>query len=225
MTLPLSFKELDQIDQKDKDLVNGYVRKLTHLDDLIPNLVIFTVLSFYYIAECWGECGDDVVISNDGRVLTKKQAAISESNWNNTSYGNKWIDSMNKKVHKWTFHIDREAYASMLFGFVAEAVHHNGDFSASTEIINYGMTNTGSIWKHGKYHGLSGVHIREGDTVIITLNLVDRTILFAVDERHEDEITHEDIIQNHDTKYKICVSLLTPNLQITMTNYECITTP
>ena len=223
MTLSLSRKELDQIDQKDKDLVTGYIRKLAQLDDLIPNLVIFTALSFYHIAECWAECGDDVTISNDGKVLTKKHGDILESNWNNTSYGNKWIDSMDPKVHKWTFHIDSDA--SFVFGFVADAVHHNDDFSASEDVINYGMVDNGSVWQHGSRFGLSNVEVCKGDTIIITLNLVDGTILFAVNERYEDEITHRNIIQNEDTKYKICVSLLTPNHQITMIKYECIATP
>ena len=91
-------------------------------------------------------------------------------NWRNTTYGNLWFNSMEKMIHKWTFKV--ETKRDVLFGFAAECIHHNQDFTACETIINYGRAGAGGIWENGSWVVNAKNAIKVDSTLIVILDLI-----------------------------------------------------
>ena len=237
--MALSQKEIDGIDQKTKNIVFGFIRQFEKNYELIhniPDLVIFTCLAFYRMAEFFSKCGDSVTISGLNKdILTNTQDGNS---WGNTSYGNIWHNSMDKIIIKWTLFMKKFNYGTtkrndesgglghnILFGIVTQDCHENEDFSELIGHQNYMYSNDGGKWEHGSYKAsmMHQLAIYEGDTVIITLDLIQRQITYRISEdADKDVLVHEDIIQNDDTKYKLAVSLFMNGNCVILKDYQCI---
>ena len=129
---------------------------------------------------------------------------------------------MTKAVHKWTFHIKSDL--SVIIGFVTKSTHHNNDFSADRENLNYALISNGYtyFWKNGKQVGYPNQNrdFQKDDTVIITLDLFSRTISYEIVDVEKDFIAHKDVVQDENIQYQLAAILLQPRTQITMTKYE-----
>ena len=213
MTHLLSFKELDRVEQRDKNLVFGYVRQIKN-EQMIPNLVLFTVLSFWYLAEYFAETGDDIQISDDKMKIAK---IIGNGNWRNTTYGKLWFNSMEKMIHKWTFKVKMKS--DVIFGFAAECIHHNEDYTACDTIINYGRAGAGGIWENGRWVVNAYNPITANSTLIVILDLINAIVIHDIDGKME--LIHRDIVQNENIQYKLAISMLEKGAVITLIDYRC----
>ena len=107
-----TLKKLKQIDNRFKYAVFGYVRsmepQLSHYN--VPVLISYICLSYYYHNEYFAKKGDNVELSNNNMTVNKLNVG-----WNNTTYGNIWIESDIDQIAKWTFKLSSNgAWISIL---------------------------------------------------------------------------------------------------------------
>ena len=92
---------LSNIDTVTDCLVHGYLReaeKSLETDEesvVIPSLIIYTILMYYWIGEYFDDINEDKVSRSDDRLkLTSKKHG-----WKNSSFGKKIIESTSKNVY------------------------------------------------------------------------------------------------------------------------------
>ena len=141
-------RSLSGVDQKVKRLVFGYMRQNEHeIDRIIPPIIFYTCLMFYWIKEYFDLMAENINASKDKlRITYTANATLA-----NAAYGAKKIQSTQGGVHKWTL-----------------SMHEFGDFS----LIGFSdkeRTDTAFIWNtDANYYGTSiRMHIRSGMVMII----------------------------------------------------------
>ena len=96
-------EEILFIDQRSKDTVHRYLRQIEQQVDIIPSIIFHLILAFYCKSdEYFGKAGENVILSNKDRTVKK----IGNGLWDNTTYGNNWINSIRDIIVKWEFQID-----------------------------------------------------------------------------------------------------------------------
>ena len=64
---------------------------------MVPDLVIYKCIQFYYIMECFDACDSGlIVISNNGKSIRKLR-----DNWGNSTFGKYEIKSKNNNIYEW----------------------------------------------------------------------------------------------------------------------------
>ena len=123
MKIALSFKELDNIDQRDRDVVNGYIREWVHSNNaIVPDLVIYTILSFYYFV-LFGDCSADLKLcGKNHNTLTKNN---NQSSYMSSAYASSWIPSNTGAVIKWKIINHKGGHDNLLIGLINKNHHHN----------------------------------------------------------------------------------------------------
>ena len=100
-------KQIKFLDQKEKDLVNGYVHESQCLfpkDNhycIIPSLVVYTILYYFYDPERFDQsgCGTGIVLSEDKKIATH----TLERGKFKSVYGTKLIQRDADVVYEWKF--------------------------------------------------------------------------------------------------------------------------
>ena len=225
-SLLYNFKQLSLIDPCDKQLVYGYIRILQTVTQIsnIPPLISHTILAFYYIAEYFAMTGNDSIISNDNMTITKQK---KDYDWNNTSYCNKWINSMNQVIAKWEFEIIRgsgDFGGGISFGLVSKEGRVNDDFINFEDRPVYCYNTSGTL----QHHGLDSddtedddcdVFICEGDTFEFILDLIDKTVSIKKSDEEDKYIIFENIEVGKNIKYKMVVSLCVIGYETTLKRF------
>ena len=95
------FQKLNSIDSSIKDFVFGYVRSMEKQLSLcnVPALISYITLNNYYHNEYFSKYGKQVILSNNNVTVTKQRTV--GSNYDNTTYGNTWIDSIIPQIATW----------------------------------------------------------------------------------------------------------------------------
>ena len=136
---------LSQIDHKTNHLVHGYIRAIEQIlkqDNsaiIIPSLVIYTCLIYYWLNEHFDIINESVVIqtSNKMKLISGKG---SSNKWNNSNFGNILIPSIGDDIYKWKLKLTRfglsaaddSSLIQLLFGIsngdnITEAFVHDED--------------------------------------------------------------------------------------------------
>ena len=97
--------------------MHGYIREgeklLTNNESMvIPPLIIYIVLTYYWLKEYFAVINDEKVsLSKDEMKLEFKTGG-----WTNSSFGNFRIDSMCNNIYKWRLKINSAGSENILFG-------------------------------------------------------------------------------------------------------------
>ena len=207
--MALSFKEVNEMDEHDKLLVAGYIREWADLyDALVPDLVVYTVLSFYHYV-LFEDCHECYRLSGqNNNVLTKID---DDRSWDTSAYAKDWISSTCNKIIKWKITIHQStASAGLMIGVINNQHHHTveKDIDATG---SYLYCSSGYVFQHGISLRLrNGFAMGEGDAAIFALDLDSKQIRMSSvedDEIWEERILFEDIPIGVDIKYKLAIGM------------------
>ena len=97
------FKKLSTIDTKIKDSVFGYIRSMKSklFLDNIAALICYICLNYYYHGEYFAKYGQQVKLSKNNMTITKIQKLDGIYCFDNTTYGNTWIDTSIPLIATW----------------------------------------------------------------------------------------------------------------------------
>ena len=205
-----TLKKLKQIDNRFKYAVFGYVRsmesQLSHYN--VPVLISYVVLSYYFHGEYFAKYGDKVQLSNDRMTVTK---IIDKSMWNkynNTTYGNIWIESNVNQIAKWKLKLSSN---NVWISILSKDDRINEHCLQSMDEPLYGFgTVVGGGYAFSYREGSDGEceQINTGsrfasfhDNITLTLNTKDRTISFKNVEDTETIIMFKNIKRRDDIRY------------------------
>lgn len=215
-----SLKILKNLDNSDKSLVFGYVRKVEKELQMIsiPALIFYKILGYFYLHEYFAKGGDDLEISDDKLTVS---AAHHWSGWGfNNAYGNLWFKSTGNEIATWKFRIDSPGISPVGFGIVSKDDRLNEDAANALDKPLYFVSPNGNVIKH---YGEGTEHVEASDYALqawykhefeleIELNTKCKTIKWRhmkSDEDHDEELQplFMDIQQSDSTEYKILVSI------------------
>ena len=98
----MSFQQLLKMaDNRSKDSVFGYIRQSRKNinDTAIPTMIQYCCLKYYFINEYFTKCGDDLKISQNGKIVSKPDNVYRFQ----SVYGNVLIDIDNISISKYVW--------------------------------------------------------------------------------------------------------------------------
>eukprot|EP01084_Bolivina_argentea_P107699 192546_1 len=202
--MQVDYDKLKNIENETKYLVFGFLRISSDLLDLnMPDLIIFTCLSFYYISEYFAKPGTNIEISCDGAKITK----ICSGHWENVTYGNKEITSRSKGIYKWYLKMIKCRW-HIVVGISASTASDASFWSGD----KYGYWSTGNkISKNGNCD--YGACVRDNDIVCMELDMQSsqgqNTLTFYVDDESQG-VAFDGIDFDCNQKYRLAVSIYHP---------------
>lgn len=125
----------NQVDEATMALMKGYIRKTEQeVEKIIPPIIVYTCIMFYWMKEFFKIHGDTVTLSDDRLAVT---LSSDTSNLKNACFGAQLITSIDKVRHKWTLQIKQWAP----YGLIG--------------VSDKTRTDTAFIWdKEAHYYGL-----------------------------------------------------------------------
>ena len=109
----------------------------------IPDLVTYILLAFYCQREYWDDIAKECVLSEDKRTITRTHG----QGWENTSFVNIEVDSMEQCVARWYIRIDKAIKRHIMIGIVGDRTNTDQGLVGKYDYGYWG--NNG----HAKYGG------------------------------------------------------------------------
>ena len=228
-------KALQFVNQSTKDTVTGYCRRIQKLldsDKIVPTQIIDLILGFYFIVECFIECGNKFIqVSNERRTIHNPKPRYE------TAYGSFEIDCdqhYNKnRAFTWKFYIYDNGYRCNFIGIdETKRKWVNKCVKVQHDSINYGWDASGNTWRPVEQSNMDRYKMVAGsqgcaanDKVIMKLNLKDQTLIYyrhkaSEDEQKKIQICKIEEIQTENVKYCLAVYLWDGG-KVTLTDF-CI---
>ena len=165
---------------------------------IIPSLVIYTCLTYYWINEYLDVINESVVSrSDDKMIITNK----TRDTWNNISVGKTTINSISNGVYKWKLKFSGSDLDAMM------GVTNGNDVSQSVASDSlstcYGYFSKGFLYPSCVY---VGKRIEEGDIVNVVLDLTNKQLLMSINDSDESTFTI-DVKCEENLVYRFAVTL------------------
>ena len=183
--------------------------------------------------EYFNECGKDIKILNKGQTIIKYK---NNNDWNNTSYGNNWINSKSNLLVQWKFQINKISVEKqddkpiaknrIMLGLVSKMNRADDEsFYEDDDQPYYSISNTSTLFtadnKNKKYKEIDNEELGEWkDDDIITLKLNTKKKKISLQQNGKEYDLVVDISKKKNLKYKLAISLLEVNQKITL--LKCI---
>eukprot|EP01084_Bolivina_argentea_P115111 204778_1 len=140
--------------------------------------------------------------------------------WDNTSYGNVWIDSNKKnKIITWTLKINRSSGDDICIGIAPTDNDMCDDFTLTCE-YNYSFCTNGIFMSDGIHFPGQHVSCQQGNTVKFILDLIKCELRINSDGSDKDCVLCTSIRQAPNIKYKLAISLHYCDDSVTLINYS-----
>ena len=187
------FQKLNSIDNRVKDSVFGYIRvkeKQLSLDN-IPALISYITLNYYYHNEYFAKHGKQVKLSNNNMTVTKQEIIEDREEYENTTYGNTWIDSTIPQIARWTLRFDIEiSSAGLTVLLLSNDNRLDEECCKADDEPYYGFDSSGTLFYDvddadcSANEGDTDIYLNPGQFSII-LNTRNKTICLEKDDSSE----------------------------------------
>lgn len=229
MTTEVAECKEDPIDDISKDVVSGYCRIIQHLltsnnsdtINIIPEYITNICLAYYFNLEVFAGslinkreyADDDIKHSNHTRTIGHIYGQRTRLN---ILYGTFIIDCdedwYKNKIFNWYIKIEKEGNGSVAVGLQA--------FGEDTNDYMYNAK--GQTLVSGIFDGINDEVYSEGDTLIMELNINDRSLIYYVCEESEDDGKESCAFYNmkmDGVKFKLAINLC-KNSCVSLTNFS-----
>ena len=221
---------LKSIDHATDHLLHGYIREgekllKNHESVVIPPLVIYTVLMYYWLKEYFAVINDEKVsLSND-----KMKLGFKVGSWTNSSFGNFKIDSMCNNIYKWRLKIESAGSENLLFG-ISSGNDTEQVFVWDLNAFFYGVNAfngekiTHKENRSGKFDFDATKYISRigcNDEVKIVLDLSNKCISFCVNDEDKG-IAFDNVKCEKGLEYRLVVSSCSESISIELLDLEII---
>eukprot|EP01084_Bolivina_argentea_P267518 454119_1 len=196
-------------------IVSGYIREARRLFvstqcklfSNIPSLITSICVEYYYIAEGFEIGGQDMIISEDGKTVSKN----TKEHWNNTSYGYEIIPSNGSYYNyvEWQLKIN---YSSrnhdFIVGISSNTKNVNDEYFNDKRKGNYGYWSDGLLIAVGDKWGTkryANVTCTTNDMIGIHLDLEKKELSFSVNGVNYGT-AFKNIACGKNIKYRLAIS-------------------
>ena len=210
MSHSLSVEKLKQINPRFHLIVFGFIREAQHKlfgseehsFYIIPELVAYITLDFYFERVFWEPINRIFTLSEDKKTLTRGHYV---QGWNNTSFVNVEVDSMQQCIAKWTLRIDKSRPRNhIMIGIIGGRSSTDKGMFEENDYAYWGATGQS---KKGKGNWKRyGALFSDNDVIECILDLKRRQVSF--DKNGEKQgVACRAIICREGIKYRLGVSM------------------
>ena len=180
--MPLNVAKVNNIDQRTKDLVIGYIKSRLYNDQIIPSIIIATCILFYHIYEYFTVHGKHIMLDETSTIMSIHEAIACNAQ---SVYGNFCINGKDNCIYSWTIKILKYNVRDRLeFGISASNKSHpNGtEFSTTIgkSIYYYYSVSRNYLCRLNRVKESDLYKFVEGDVIKLELNTVNETLQFYV---------------------------------------------
>ena len=183
-SMALELKTLSKVDRDSEYLIFGFIRQSEiEFDKIIPPLISWTCLMFYWMNEYFEFIGDTVIASENQLTITSMGDAIDC--WQNTSFGKQIIQSTNEGIYKWILSV---IGGDAVIGISdSDQIRTDNHFAWDNHTNYYALVSrSGSkVWKKNNDTEVEDYCDRDEGTaekmIAVILNLKLRQISFEID--------------------------------------------
>ena len=218
-------KQIKFIEQKERDLVCGYTHE-SQIDFskdnhyfIIPSLVIYTILYYFYDPEKFDESGAGLTLNEDQTVVTQ----TGEDDLWTSVYGNRLIPADSKCIYEWKFKIfqktypffvDQDSYCCILgiHSFEKAKKILDNDFSENYEHKDYAKSNFWAIsnlkdkFSNDIYAVSYGSKWKNDDIITMLLDTINEKLSFYVNDE-DFGVAFEDMILHKETYMAVAIGV------------------
>eukprot|EP01083_Nonionella_stella_P152559 489222_1 len=221
--------------QQNEDLVFGYLREAEIMGVNVPHPIYFMCLA-YFETDYFAEGGPYIVIANEDGCSTATYTSDNYS-WN-SCFGHLCIDSMDNTTHSWTFKVvESKSGGNMCIGIdnahitdvqKSELKVHGYGFHYKTKnaygLKCNGVRFSGNSTNYQNEDGDHGITYERGDTVVMELDLMQRTLTYTIHPMDATKPTKtdrfEEIKQSNVIKYRIAMTTFYTSDSIQLVEYN-----
>ena len=211
----------DKIDPNTKNLVHGYARNIQKsMDQIIPEAMIFIILSFYYLSEYFKEFEPDLY---EHTINNRTIKSIKHDSTNGTVYGAVSV-SLSDHIQKciWKFKIITNRMNYIYIG-ICSTYQTKGIFyySRGKESNAYCLQLDGYKWTDSDPDEYTVQPFNEGDIISMELNLDLKHLIYAKNGNGLG-IAYNNINLDDNVTYKMAVIMRDKGDEIELTDFECV---
>ena len=220
-----TLKQLKSNMDNDTDcLIHGYIKENERIlqndntDIIIPPLIIYTCLMYYWIREYFDDYEPAQIIRSDDKLTIKtKQCGYSHS-----SFGKTKIDSLSDGIYEWKLKIVEEirhgvgSRISAILG-VSTCDDTTSAFWKDDKKLSYSYNGYGQKYSHCNITNYATGY-KSGDTVGIILNLWNKQVSFSVNEKSQG-VAFKNISYGADIQYRLSVSFASADMSIEIVDF------
>ena len=218
--MALEMEQLKKIDKRTQFTVFGFVRDaqilLPSIDNpyyIIPDLVTYVVLNFYYQREFWYIVAQGFELSNHERTVTNTNAR----GWNNMSYVNVEVNSMEKCVAKWYIRIDKAVSRHVMLGIIGRRITTDAGLF---QPFDYGYwSSNGQTKSLGGAWRRYGARYEDNDEICCVLDLKKKEISWDKNGIKQG-IASSNITCGVDIIYRLGISMYFKGSKCTIIRFE-----
>ena len=221
----LKLKHLQKINDKCKCSVFGYIRRIQRESPtnihIIPMIINYLCLSYFFVGECFEKCGDNMEISNGDMTLTKVKDRLK---CKDIAFGNKWIKSNIGQIAQWKFKINeifenlKECDVIWIY-FVTQDQEIHSDWASTRNQPYYGFANN-SGGDSSSDNDNGDLIFQQDDIINVKLDTITASIK-AMHNRNDTEVVIYDNIETGDNiQYKLSVELYGKSTSITLLDFS-----
>ena len=196
--MAISHQEIDVVDPEVKATVYGYIHRFERENEsihIIPDMLIFTCLQFYYIRECWDSYNASrVSVTNVGHSATKIEMRPA------TIYGRYIVTIPSKYIYHWTFKVTKCMWKiNWAIGIDSAANQHQDTWFYCGKDGNYTFEASGDKFDGRRRIGNKLTEWNTGDEIDLFLNGINQTISIRLNGNEEPQ----SMMKVKDGEYKV----------------------
>ena len=204
---------VDDIDDKTKNLVNGFIRNIDEsMDQIIPDSIIFIVFAFYYLDEYFKTFDTAHYQCDDNRTIE----CIDDAN-EHSVYGNISIQAMETKKCLWSFKIYK-CTKYIYFG-ISSTFDVNKRFYYGIYSSNYCLQLDGYKWTKTRADRYTRQEFCDGDIVSMEVDFKAKEIKYSRNGVGLG-VVFSDIDVTKDLVYKMAIRLADVGNKVELIDFQ-----
>ena len=225
------FKKLKTVDMSIKDSVFGYIRSMqTELRICnIPALISYIALNYYYHNEYFAKFGEQVKLANNNMTVTKMKQSSDKDYYENTTYGNTWIDSNIEQIATWTLKMPTSDFCLAMIskddkidGWLSEhdAPYYGLDLEEGEDANECNDGEHANECEFEFPRDLTHLSDLIGVEISVILDTMKQTIVFKVNKSSEIVAKYSKIQIGDKIKYKLGINLFNIEDSVSLIDFD-----
>ena len=209
----MSFKQLNQIDERTKLAVHGWIRNKEKILNLanVPGMINAMCILYFRDDEIFDIVGlNHIQLSKDRKMITKisnepiQRFAVGQGSWDTNNYGIMEVASNTDMIYEWKLKIinDDSSSGDVQIGIASELVQD----SFIEKGVYYLFYSDRKRCSPAQFWVSYDSSFTKGDEVIIHLDLKKAEIYLIVNGI-KGPIAYKNVVKSEDVKYRLAVSL------------------
>ena len=210
----------NDIDDDTKYLLHGYIRNIQKsIDNIIPDIIINVILSFYYISEYFHIFEDKYykIVKDNNQIIQ-----CIKSHHDASIYGNILIDcDGNQQRYIWSFRINKKYPTNHFYIGISSTYETMQRYYWNTLSSNYCLQLDGYKWSKDHPQEYTKEKFENGDIVDMILDLNLRQLSFMKNGTINLKVAYKNIDIEPKIKYRMAIRMDNEDDELELIGFKC----